>query len=77
MIVGKGLVEIQDEVERLTVRIVKGEEYTSESEDDVRLWLRRFIGDGMRFEVQYISERDLLLDDTGRPMPVVSRVPLW
>lgn len=68
---------VQEEVERLMVRIVKGTDFTPQSEESMKLWLGRFIGDGMSIELEYISERDLALDDTGRPIPVVSRVPLW
>ncbi len=68
---------VQEEIARLMVRVVRGDEYTQESEDSLKLWLGRFIGDGMSTEIEYISDEDLVLDDGGRPIPVVSRVPLW
>lgn len=68
---------VQEDVSRLLVRVVRGEDYTFHSEESLNFWLRRFIGDGMKIEVEYISENDLVRDHTGRPQPVVSRVSIW
>lgn len=68
---------VQEDVSRLVVRIVRGKDYTFHSEESLNFWLRRFIGDGMKIDVEYISENDLVRDHTGRPQPVVSRVPIW
>jgi phenylacetate-CoA ligase len=68
---------VQQDVRHLTVRIVKGTDYTLQSEDSLKFWLRRFIGHGMKIKLEYISECDLIVDDTGRLIPVVSHVPLW
>lgn len=63
---------VQDEIDQLTVRIVKRQDYTPQSEDGLKFWLNRLIGDGMSFRVEYVSENDLVKDSSGRPRQLVS-----
>ena len=61
----------------LIVRLVRGKNFTSNSEEGLKFWLRVFIGDGMDFRLDYISEGDLERDELGIVQPVISHVGAW
>lgn len=67
---------VQEKIDQLTVRIVRGQDYTSESEGGLRFWLARFIGDGLKIRLEYVSEADLVKDKSGKLRPVMSQVLL-
>jgi phenylacetate-CoA ligase len=65
---------VYEEPGLMVVRIVKGNGYTLGTEQVLKLWLSRLIGDGVRVELQYVSENDLERDSWGNIQMVISRV---
>lgn len=65
---------IQEEVDRLVVRIVKGEDYSSETEKSLKLRLSKLFGEGMRVKMEHVSQEDLERDSSGRVLQTVSRL---
>lgn len=59
---------------QMIVRIVKGKEYTPGTDETLKLRLRAFIGEGMRIDLEYVSEQDLERDEWGNIQMVVSHV---
>lgn len=68
---------IHDKPDLLIVRIVRGDAFTSQTEEKLKFWLREFAGDGMRFRLEYVAEEDLERDSLGIIQPVISRVEGW
>lgn len=65
---------VYEELGRFVVRIVKGNGYSLGTEQVLKLWLSKLIGDGVRVEMEYVSEKDLERDSWGNIQMVISRV---
>jgi phenylacetate-CoA ligase len=65
---------IQDEPDRLLIRLVRDAAYTRASEASLLLLLRRFVGPDMRLTVEYLSLEALRRDVTGKFRTIVSRI---
>jgi phenylacetate-CoA ligase len=59
---------------QLVTRIVKGKEYTPGTEETVKLGLRKLIGEGMRIDLEYVSEEELERDTWGNVQMIISHV---
>jgi phenylacetate-CoA ligase len=64
---------IQEAMNRLRVRVVRSPDYSTRSEDDLLLIVRRFVGPAMRIKVEYVS-RQALREHCGKFQTVVSLV---
>jgi len=65
---------VQEELDRATVRIVKGQNYTPDNERILRFWFRRLFGDRVSFRIEYVPEKEIELDGTGKPLMLVRRL---
>jgi phenylacetate-coenzyme A ligase PaaK-like adenylate-forming protein len=66
---------VQDAPDRLAVRIVRAPEYTAQSEADLLGLLRRFVGESMRIDLEYVPAAVLHGGTTGKFRAVRSLVP--
>jgi phenylacetate-CoA ligase len=67
---------IQEAIDRLRLRVVRGPEYSARSEDDLLRCVRRFVGCGIAIELEYLSHDDFLGEaGGGKFRAVVSRIP--
>jgi phenylacetate-CoA ligase len=67
---------IQEALDRLRLRVVRGPGYSARSEEDLLRYVRRFVGPGMAVEIEYLSHDDFRREaGDGKFRTVVSRVP--
>jgi phenylacetate-CoA ligase len=65
---------VQEQLDRATVRIVKEQNYAPDNEKILRFWFRRLFGDLVSFKIEYVSEKEIELDDAGKPLMLVRRL---
>jgi len=65
---------IQEEPNRLRVRLVRTPVYTDQSEEAFLHYLRRFIGPDMRVQLEYLSHGALRRDTPGKFRTIISRI---
>jgi len=65
---------IHAESGRMLIRVVRGKEYTQGTEETLKLRLRKYIGEGMRIDLEYVSEEDLERDEWGNVQMIISHV---
>jgi phenylacetate-CoA ligase len=65
---------IQEDLENLTVRIVKSGQYTKDEEIELIAGLQARFGEGMKIRVEYVVKIDR--SQSGKFKWVVSKVPL-
>jgi hypothetical protein len=65
---------IQEEPNRLRVRLVRTPAYTDQSEKEFLHYLRRFIGPDMKVELEYLSRDALRRDTPGKFRTIISRL---
>jgi phenylacetate-CoA ligase len=65
---------VQEEPDRLVVRIVRSTEYTGQSEAELLRQIRRFVGPRMQITVEYLSGEALRRRTPGKFQTVVSHV---
>lgn len=62
----------QEEVSSLKIRLIKGENYTARTADMLLDNARKFLGGGMRFEVEYVDS--IPKSSSGKSLFSISRV---
>jgi phenylacetate-CoA ligase len=66
---------VQEESDRLVLRVVRAADYTEQSEADLLATVRRYVGPDMRVAVEYPSAETLRQQTVGKFRTVVSRLP--
>lgn len=64
---------IQEDFDRIYVRLIVDERFPATGERDIREGFARFLGSGVRVEIDFVSE--IPLDSSGKHRYVISRIP--
>jgi phenylacetate-CoA ligase len=64
---------LQDKLDHIIVRLVRGPAFNSESISAIQHLVSRFFGDDMRFSCEYVKE--IPLESTGKARFVISQIP--
>ncbi len=65
---------VQEKTDRVSVRIVREDTYHPETERVLKFWLRKLVGGGLQFDIEYMPEEELERDSSGKPQQVICRV---